>query len=170
MTGEKVDDAQQWLLSVIAQGERWPGLIDPVIPGEADSTTVALDPTPESVRQAREFTRDGLTAWGLTAMYDDVGLVVSELVTNALRHAFTADSRGSRDGLITLGLLRAGGRLTCAVADPGEGAPTPEEAGYTAQGGRGLHLVGAFSDSWNWAPLYGHGKIVWACFSLSRGR
>lgn len=168
MTGERVDDAQQWLLSVIAHGRRWPGPLEPAArPGGADSRTVALDPTPESVRQAREFTREGLAAWGLTAMYDDVGLVVSELVTNALRHAF-ADGDGT--GPITLGLLRAGGRLTCAVSDPGAGTPIQAEAGHAAQGGRGLHLVDAFSDSWNWAPLYGHGKVVWACFTISRGR
>lgn len=169
MTGEKVDDAQKWLLSVIAQGERWAGLLDPVR-GGADSKTLALDPTPESVRQARAFTRDGLAAWSLAAMYDDVGLVVSELVTNALRHAFDDGVRGKPDALITLGLLRAGGRLTCAVSDPGAGTPVQGDAGCAAQGGRGLHLVDAFSDSWNWAPLYGHGKIVWACFSLPRAR
>ncbi len=169
MTGERVDDAQQWLLSAIAQGERWAGPIDPV-PGGADSKTLALEPTPESVRQAREFTRDGLVAWGLAAMFDDVGLVVSELVTNALRHAFTDDTRGKPDALITLGLLRAEGRLTCAVSDPGAGTPVQGDVGSAAQGGRGLHLVDAFSDSWNWAPLYDHGKIVWACFSLPRAR
>ena len=169
MTGERVDDAQQWLSSVIAQGERFAGPLDPV-PGAADSKTLVLDSTPESVRQAREFTRNGLAAWGLAAMYEDVGLVVSELVTNALRHAFTDETRGKPDALMTLGLLRAGGRQTCAVSDPGAGIPIQGDAGHAAQGGRGLHLVDALSDSWNWAPRYGQGKIVWACFSLPSAR
>jgi hypothetical protein len=49
--------------------------------------TCTLAPRFEAVRTAREFARSTLHAWGLGALFDDVALVASELVTNALRHA-----------------------------------------------------------------------------------
>ncbi|GAA4063180.1 ATP-binding protein [Actinomadura miaoliensis] len=53
--------------------------------GSAVSFTVV--PEPESVTEARHFTMCRLDDWGLETLGDDVGLVVSELVTNALRHS-----------------------------------------------------------------------------------
>lgn len=49
--------------------------------------TCTLAPRFEAVRTAREFARSTLNGWGLGALFDDVALVASELVTNALRHA-----------------------------------------------------------------------------------
>ncbi|BFV60310.1 ATP-binding protein [Kitasatospora sp. CMC57] len=49
--------------------------------------TCTLAPRFEAVRTAREFARSTLHGWGLGALFDDVALVASELVTNALRHA-----------------------------------------------------------------------------------
>ncbi|MER5642002.1 ATP-binding protein [Kitasatospora sp. NPDC002227] len=49
--------------------------------------TCTLAPRLEAVRTAREFTRTTLQDWGLGDLFDDVALVASELVTNALRHA-----------------------------------------------------------------------------------
>lgn len=170
MTGERVDDAQEWLLSVIARGERWAGHTRSVPAGAAESTSLVLKAAPESVREAREFARTSLAAWGLAAMYDDVGLVVSELVTNALRHAFAGPRGGAADGSIRLGLVRAGGRLTCAVSDPSDEVPVRADPGFSSQNGRGLHLVDAFSDSWSWAPLYDRGKVVWASFTIGPAR
>jgi anti-sigma regulatory factor (Ser/Thr protein kinase) len=166
MTGESVDEAQEWLLSAIARGERWHDHAVPPARAGLNAVTRDLAAVPESVREAREFARDGLARWGLAAMCDDVGLVVSELVTNALRHAVGGADRFAGDTPIRLGLLRTGGRLTCAVADPSDGVPMPGEADFVSQSGRGLYLVAAFSDSWSWTPLYGHGKVVWASFRV----
>ena len=52
----------------------------------AGTATLGLSPRPESVRRAREFTRNTLYGWRLPERFDEVSLVVSELVTNALRH------------------------------------------------------------------------------------
>ena len=167
MTGESVDEAQEWLLSAIARGERRAGTPTAPSAGVGSSAiTRDLAAVPESVREARELARAGLASWGLAAMYDDVGLVVSELVTNALRHAIGGTSRAPGETPIRLGLFRTGGRLTCAVADPSDEIPMQGEADFVSQNGRGLYLVDAFSDSWNWSPLYGHGKVVWASFAI----
>ncbi|MEV5824348.1 ATP-binding protein [Spirillospora sp. NPDC052242] len=64
--------------------------------GPTVSFTVA--PDPESVTEARHFTLSRLDEWGLSDLADDVGLVVSELVTNALRHSGGAKAAGRRTG------------------------------------------------------------------------
>ncbi len=64
--------------------------------GPTVSFTVA--PDPESVTEARHFTLSRLDEWGLSDLADDVGLVVSELVTNALRHSGGALAGGRRTG------------------------------------------------------------------------
>ncbi|WP_442805391.1 ATP-binding protein [Streptomyces sp. GMR22] len=69
-----------------------------------------------SLEGVRRFTREVLSAWGLTALTDDMTTVVSELVTNALRHAL--EGREQAPGKAWIGMLRTGGALVCAVADP----------------------------------------------------
>jgi anti-sigma regulatory factor (Ser/Thr protein kinase) len=103
-----------------------------------------------------------LYSWDLAGMFDDVRLVVSELVTNALRYSTGYPACGNTP--IRLSLLRTGGRLTCAVTDPCDQIPVHRDPDSASQSGRGLHLVEAFSHSWNWAPLASQGKVVWACF------
>jgi anti-sigma regulatory factor (Ser/Thr protein kinase) len=163
MTGDSVDDAPEWL-STISQG---------IVAGERRSLSIHIAPqtrslgleaVPESVREARDFARSVLGSWDLSGMFDDVRLVISELVTNALRYAagHPADPGGKMP--IRLTLLRTGARLTCAVIDPSDQIPVTRDPDFTSQNGRGLCLVEAFSDSWSWAPLEGQGKVVWACF------
>ncbi|UED85587.1 ATP-binding protein [Streptomyces profundus] len=145
----------------------------PVDPrGVSASASVDLAPRPESVRQAREFTRRTLKSWSLAEHFDAVALVVSELVTNALRHGMgrrTLDwghGTGPMRTDLELELLCGDSWLVCAVRDPSESAPRPALADSGAEGGRGLHLVDSFSDDWGWRRLTGdaRGKIVWARF------
>ncbi|WP_217712039.1 ATP-binding protein [Kitasatospora sp. NA04385] len=133
-----------------------------------------LAPRFEAVRTAREFTRRTLDGWGLAEIFDDVALVASELVTNALRHAL-GQSEPSRVPLrngpqaaeilpIRISLVHRSPQVVCAVSDPSSTGPVAREADFVAESGRGLHLVDSFSRSWGWHPLAGAGKVVWALF------
>ncbi|NUL05430.1 ATP-binding protein [Streptomyces lunaelactis] len=149
--------------------------IDPA--AVSSSASCALPARFEAVRGARQFTKATLGQWDLSDRFDDVALVVSELVTNALRHALPADTpRESQEPPVRLHLMRWTSRLVCAVRDPShagpgagesDDAPFPDPCG-AAESGRGLFLVDSFSDSWGWHPLAGtlHGKVVWALFRL----
>jgi anti-sigma regulatory factor (Ser/Thr protein kinase) len=141
------------------------------------SATCALPGLPDAVSSAREFTRATLTRWHLDSRCDDVTLVVSELVTNALRHGLAA-AVGPVDGRpVRLHLMRWSHRLVCAVRDPGRRPPrTVQSAGVPscAESGRGLLLVESFADNWGWQPVPATtpgepevpGKVVWALFRL----
>ncbi len=110
--------------------------------------------------------------WELGERFDDVCLVVSELVTNALRHALpTGAQRGCEQAPppVRLHLMRWTERLVCAVRDPSHDSPVARDSDdFSAESGRGLFLVDSFSDSWGWHPLAGalSGKVVWALFRL----
>jgi anti-sigma regulatory factor (Ser/Thr protein kinase) len=160
MTGETVEEAQS-LLSAMVQSARWHDHRVAFVCDASQTTSLELAAVPESVRDARDFVRSVLESWNLGAMFDDVRLVVSELVTNALRYAAPGDGGTP----IRLSLLCTGTRLTCAVTDPSDQIPVHKDPECTEQSGRGLQLVEAFSDSWNWAPLADRGKVVWACFA-----
>jgi len=96
---------------------------------------------------------------------DDVAVVVSELLTNALRHAAPADV-GARPGNgVRLGLLQPGPSLLCVVADEDPRPPVSRDPEDFAETGRGLHIVAALSDDWGYAILGDAGKVVWAIFS-----
>jgi anti-sigma regulatory factor (Ser/Thr protein kinase) len=164
-TGETVDEAKEWL-STVVQGERCHDHHAGSVRSAPQTVSVGLAAVPESVKEARDFALAVLSTWGLIGMYDEIRLVVSELVTNALRHSA---GYGAGSTPIRLSLLRTGGRLTCAVADPCDRIPVRREPDSASQNGRGLHLVEAFSDSWNWAPLSSRGKVVWACFLCPDG-
>ncbi|WP_240506568.1 ATP-binding protein [Thermoactinospora rubra] len=112
----------------------------------------------DSVKMARDVTRSTLDDWGLTELTDDATLVVSELVTNAVRYA-----RGNRE--ITLLLVRAAPHVVLAVADPSDEAPLPKKPDFCSENGRGLYIVETYSQRWGWDPLSGGGKAVWALFS-----
>ncbi|TDT95893.1 histidine kinase-like protein [Streptomyces sp. 846.5] len=66
--------------------------LSPALATDPDVVNCALAPRLESVRTAREFTKLTLNRWGLGDLFDDIALVTSELVTNALRHALAAAS------------------------------------------------------------------------------
>ncbi|MFB7860417.1 MULTISPECIES: ATP-binding protein [unclassified Streptomyces] len=141
----------------------------------SNSASCALPPRYEAVRGARTFTRQTLGNWDLSDRFDDVALVVSELVTNALRHAVPGEAAPEHEeGLnppVRLHLMRWASRLVCAVRDPSRESPEARqsEEDFAAESGRGLFLVESFSDSWGWHPLAGtlQGKVVWALFRLA---
>jgi anti-sigma regulatory factor (Ser/Thr protein kinase) len=130
--------------------------------------TVEADP--ESVTAARHFAVATLRAWGLaelTELCDDIGLVASELVTNALRHSLPACPNERARTSIQLRLLRAAPYLLCGVVDYGAALPRRREPDYIAETGRGLHIVDSFSSRWGWSRRGSiPGKLVWAVFQL----
>ncbi|MYW03118.1 SpoIIE family protein phosphatase [Streptomyces sp. SID3343] len=109
-----------------------------------------LPAEPAVVSRARELTRKTLTEWNLEALVDITELLVSELVTNALRYGA---------GPIRLRLLR-GRALLCEVADAGTTLPRMRESEDTDEGGRGLQLVNQLAERWG-SRKSGHGKTVW---------
>ncbi|MFB7458232.1 ATP-binding protein [Streptomyces sp. NPDC056188] len=138
----------------------------------AGAASCALPARYEAVREARRFTRTTLDRWELDDRFEDVCLVVSELVTNALRHGLpepAPEPACDHDSPVRLHLLRWTGRLVCAVRDPSRESPVARETDdFSAESGRGLFLVDSFSDGWGWHPLTGtlDGKVVWALFRL----
>jgi len=126
--------------------------------------TRVLGADPGSVRIARDFTVATLHQWGMAERSPDIAIVVSELMTNALRHALpgSGDTRPRRP--IRLGLLQPGPCVLCVVADPGKTAPAPRTPGSLDETGRGLHLIRALSDQWGYTTPSQTGKVVWALF------
>ncbi|MEZ3181792.1 SpoIIE family protein phosphatase [Streptomyces pimonensis] len=107
---------------------------------------------PSVVARARAVARDQLAAWGMSELDFNTGLVVSELVTNAVRY-------GGR-GPVGLRLLRDDS-LICEVSDRSNTSPRIRRAAMTEEGGRGLFLVAQFTSSWG-ARYMPQGKTVWA--------
>ncbi|NGO11616.1 SpoIIE family protein phosphatase [Streptomyces sp. HC44] len=113
---------------------------------------------PRSVGRAREYARGQLVSWGLEPLVDTAELLVSELVTNALRYG---------EGEIRLRLL-LDRTLVCEVWDAGLVQPRRRRARDTDEGGRGLQLVGLLSAAWG-SRRTPRGKTVWFELPLPNG-
>ena len=130
-------------------------------------TTQTLSMDAEAVRAGREFCVAALRSWGATQRCEDIIIVVSELLTNALRHAVPGLSRPRPNWPIRLGLLCSEPCVLCAVADPSSSIPVPRKPGRLAETGRGLHVVSSLSDKWGYTTYTtpsDTGKVVWAIF------
>ncbi|WP_046386591.1 ATP-binding SpoIIE family protein phosphatase, partial [Kitasatospora aureofaciens] len=110
------------------------------------------------VAHSRRFTRETLSAWGLTALTDWAELLTSELITNALVHA------GSPTQL-RLFCTRV---LTVEVADRESGTPRLRRARNEDEGGRGIHLVNELAHRWG-SRRTADGKVVWFELELPPG-
>jgi hypothetical protein len=129
---------------------------------EQPAATCAFPPRPESARRAREFTKITLQDWGMSGRIDLAELVVSELVTNSLRHGLLSAQWMPGEHPIGLTILRLDPYLMCMVTDPGLTCPIRIESCASAESGRGLQVVEACSVRWGWEPMAGDGKVVWA--------
>jgi anti-sigma regulatory factor (Ser/Thr protein kinase) len=127
--------------------------------------TCTLSGQARSVRAARDYTVATLRRWHAAYSSQDITVVVSELVTNALRHALLEPGAPGPRGQIRLGLLEYRPWLLCAVADPSRATPVPRLSGSLAETGRGLQMICALSDLWGYTEPSDAGKVVWAMFT-----
>ncbi|MEU3658229.1 ATP-binding protein [Streptomyces sp. NPDC032940] len=120
---------------------------------------------PGSVRTARSLVRDRLRAWNLDSVDDITTLLVSELVTNALRHA--TGPIGVRLVLRPDGPEGLDGVLLVEVSDPIPDPPRRRAARPEDEDGRGLQLVASSARRWGTRPG-GNGKTVWFELAVPR--
>ncbi|QHC21932.1 SpoIIE family protein phosphatase [Streptomyces sp. GS7] len=106
---------------------------------------------PSAVGEARRSAAGQLARWGLEKLEFSTELIVSELVTNAIRHA---------SGPIRLRMIRDG-TLICEVSDGSSTAPHLRHARTTDEGGRGLFLIAQYAERWG-ARYTADGKFIWA--------
>ncbi|MDH6123287.1 ATP-binding protein [Kitasatospora sp. GP82] len=103
------------------------------------SVTATFPPQPRNVGRARLLTGTALAAWGAGALADTAQLVVSELVTNAVRYG---------RGAISITLALTDTALQISVADFGRELPQVREAGEEDSTGRGLTIVTTLCEQW----------------------
>lgn len=128
---------------------RHDGLPAEARPGHARTWVDRADP--RAARAARDFIAGFLGAPAETALRDTCVLLVSEVVTNALRHT---------DGEVMLELWLYPDRLRVEVSDQTSRGPVVSGGDPMDEFGRGVPLMDALSDRWGTAP-HGDGKIVW---------
>ena len=152
-------------------------------PGDASAGTVsrALPADLTAVREARTVVQQVLGNWRAAEIQDDVALVASELVANALRHGLHRLPSGPNSVTslvepenVRISLVSTGSHVICAVTDPSEAPPVRQSVDPMAGSGRGLQLVESLSLCWGWTVLDGYedgssagavqGKSVWAIF------
>ncbi|MET7935798.1 ATP-binding protein [Streptomyces sp. NPDC005322] len=127
----------------------------PARPGPATSGGMSwlLPSEPASVPRARRLALIQVAAWTLHELADEAELLVSELVTNALRHAVGPIR-------LTLSLCSADRAFRCEVSDEDPGLPRVRRVCDDDEGGRGLHLMEGLSRCWG-STRSAAGKVVW---------
>ncbi|MFV2119931.1 SpoIIE family protein phosphatase [Streptomyces sp. Act-28] len=106
---------------------------------------------PEAVAALRAAAGERLDAWGLSETAFTTELILSELITNAIRY-------GSPP--VHVRLIHDRG-LTCEVSDGSSTSPHLRYAASTDEGGRGLFLVAQLAERWG-TRYTGQGKVIWA--------
>ncbi|WP_328751613.1 SpoIIE family protein phosphatase [Streptomyces sp. NBC_00285] len=127
-----------------------------VEPDDVAEWRISLDPA--EVGRARAVVREQLHDWGLTKPAETAELLVSELVTNAVRHSHSRP--------VELRLVR-GDTLLCEVDDDDHDLPNLLSAGPGDEQGRGLRVVSTLAREWG-ASRTKAGKTVWFELTLPR--
>jgi anti-sigma regulatory factor (Ser/Thr protein kinase) len=130
-----------------------------------------LGALPGAVPCARLHAKLVLWEWGLDRLVETSELLVSEIVTNAIRASAGSAGRGGTSGLPAVWLWLAADRrnVLIQVWDGSNEMPTWQEVGAEAESGRGLFLVERLSAQWgSYTPEGWTGKVVWALVSDQR--
>lgn len=123
--------------------------------GAAHRDRIVLPAGADSPGAARRFVQQCLQQWGHATLVDDVSLVATELVTNAVLHA--------RSELEVV--LAVGGRVRLEVHDGSQRVPALRSPSGLVATGRGLRLVELLATEWGVEPT-DDGKVVWCEFTL----
>jgi anti-sigma regulatory factor (Ser/Thr protein kinase) len=115
----------------------------------------SLPPLPESVQAARARMRGLVGSWADEETRQAAILLLSEVVTNAVRHA---------PGRVHVSVTLVRDRLHARVRDQSPRLPMGREA--DEHGGRGIELLGVLSRRWGVQEHPGNGKTVW--FEVAR--
>jgi Histidine kinase-like ATPase domain len=128
-----------------------------------------LRAVPTSARSARQHARNVLREWQLDDLADTVELLVSEIVTNAVRASAQMARQQQESGQpphvpwLRFWLISDRHNVLIQVWDDDHRHPVTRHAGHDAEAGRGLLLIEALSARWGcFAPDDQEGKIVWA--------
>jgi anti-sigma regulatory factor (Ser/Thr protein kinase) len=135
---------------------------------------VELRALPPSVRSARLITRSILHGWCLEGLAETAELLVSELITNAVRASTSIVHRKREIGLasptpmLRFWLTSDSRSVLIRVWDSANCGPVRKAVGPAAEAGRGLLLIETLSAQWGWYTTEGQdGKVVWAVCSES---
>ncbi|WP_207943074.1 ATP-binding protein [Actinomadura sp. KC345] len=108
---------------------------------------------PESIKTARDAVSLVASVWGINDYIPRV--VVSELVTNAVRHS-------APDDHIVVRAYQMNGKRFIEVWDQADGMPRTQTPAETDECGRGLILLSFLVERWGVRPLNERGKVVYA--------
>ncbi len=122
------------------------------------TSKLELGPLPSAVPCARLHAKHIFWEWDLAHVTNDAELIVSELMTNALKAARPLPDIHP----ITLYLQASDEHLMIQVWDALSAAPAPRPQAIDAETGRGLEIVSLLSDRWGFYHPVGGGKVVWA--------
>jgi anti-sigma regulatory factor (Ser/Thr protein kinase) len=123
------------------------------IPSRPREARWELPPDPSVTAACRALVRERLAEWRLQDLTDDVLVVVTELLGNALLHGGPP---------IRLELSAGEGTLSGWVTDHGPGWPRVRMVGAELEHGRGLRIVTALTRAWGVEPVVdGPGKTIW---------
>ena len=125
------------------------------------ASKLEFGPLPSAVPCARLHARNILREWDLAHVADDAELIVSELMTNALKAAGPLPNIEP----IILNLRASDEYLVVQVWDALSAAPAPRPHAIDSETGRGLEIVSLLSDRWGFYHPAGGGKLVWAALA-----
>ena len=161
--------SSQLLAAPVATLDVAPGPVGPGPSAVHGHCRLLLCSGPESVKAAREFTAATLEGWHLGDLVQEAMIIVTELVTNAIRHGSSCACDEAGRGQVELAWQRDTGRVICVVTDGSARPPVLVASDLFAESGRGLQVVQALAAAWGWMMLGATQKAVWAALQVVAG-